>query len=587
MITLLAAALAIAGASPAYTMAVTIAPDAMRLEGRATIRWRNQTPQPVSEIQLLCDYNTQPNGSMTLTGVREASSDRDLLANARAVAVGASRPSAIAISLPSALEPDGEIALDVQWTATLPDAAARGGVVLAAHWFPQLAVLSSDGWIVHRDASRSFVFADASAFDVTIDAPAGWSVVATGREERAGESIRGRRFVQADASDFAFAVGRGWIERQTRVERTGGDPIELRLALQPEHAGHADRILADVATALARADSAIAPYPYATLTILDLPWRSAADGDVFPSFVTVTTRWMAPRRVVELERAIARSIAAHAWHAVVPADAVAHPWLVDGVSAYAAQRLTEPLVQRQLESTSPAPFLTARFFGGFVPYAIRAIRASTTRPGEPPATVRATRALQTLERYVGWPTFETILSEYGRQFRFSHPAPRDFERVAESVSGRELKWLFDEAFDPSRRFDYAIARVDAEAAPSPRYRTTVTAARLGDGVFSGSSRAPIAGFQSGRAMEIATTFADGTTLRDAWDGRARTITFGYESAAPVASVAIDPDRVLVLDEHRTNNSWTAQPHRQSTALRWSAQWMTWLQHLLLTYGLLV
>jgi len=599
MITRLIAALGIASAvqpaapaagtqSPSYTMTVAIAPAARRLDGRARILWRNETTRPAAEIQLHLLYNAEPTASIALTRLRDVSGDRDLLERVQPLAAaGEGRASILRVPLPRTIDPGGELAIEAQWTATLPDAAARGDVVLAEHWFPQLAVFSDGAWTAHQDAARSYVFADAASYDVTIDAPDGWQVAAAGREARPAAGKRGHRFVQRDASGFAFALGRSWFARRSSVERPGGGHVELRLLLQPEHAAQADRIEADVRAAFGRDFTTIAPYSYADLTIVDLPWQMRGGG-VFPGFLTLATRWLAPSRVTELESAVARALARQSWQSSILADAVANRWLVDGVSAYAAIRLSEPLVQRQLESTDPDGFVTARFFGGFVPYAVRAFRASDALGSDGLAAVSSARALQTLERYLGWPTFETILSEYARQYRFAHPSSEDFVRVAEGVSGRDLRWFFDEALATPRQFDYAVGQIVTETVgPPTRYRTTVTAARAGDGVFSGSSRAPLAGFQSGRAIEIAATFADGTTLHEVWDGRARSATFTFESIAPLASVTVDPNRVLALDLRRTNNSWTAQPKRASTTLRWSARWMTWLQNVLLTCGLLV
>ena len=575
--------------SPSYTVTVSIAPALKRLDGRAQIRWRNATTRTAGEIQLHLLSNSRPTGSIALTRLRNISDDRDLLGAAQPLAAGGQRgASVLRVQLPRAIDPGGELAIDAQWSAALPDDATRDDVVLAEHWYPQLAVFTEGGWSAHQDPARSYVFANAAAYDVTIDAPDGWDVAAAGREAAPVSGARGRRFVQPDASDFAFAVGRSWIARRSRVERPGRDPIELRLRLQPEHAAQADRIEADVRAAFQRDFSTINPYPYADLTIVDLPWPSRDERRVFPGLVTLTTRWIAPSRVTELENALARAIAAQSWQSVVLADAVASRWLVDGLSAYAAVRLSEPLVQRQLQSTDPDGFLTARFFGDFVPYAIRAFRVNDALGHDGSADVRSARALQTLERYLGQPTFETVLSEYARQFQFAHPTADDFVHVAEGVSGRDLRWFFDEALGGAQQFDYAVGRVETgPVGPPARYRTTITAARVGDGVFSGSSRPPIGGFQSGRAVEIAAAFADGTTLHDVWDGRARSTTFTYESLAPIASVSVDPGRVLALDVRRTNNSWTARPTRTPTSLRWAARWMTWLQSMLLTYGLLV
>jgi hypothetical protein len=70
-----------------------------------------------------------------------------------------------------------------------------------------------------------------------------------------------------------------------------------------------------------------------------------------------------------------------------------------------------------------------------------------------------------------------------------------------------------------------------------------------------------------------------------WDGRDRWKAFELE-AAPV-SVEVDPDRILLLDVNRTNNSWSARPAGAAAARKWSLAWLIWLQDHLLTYGFFV
>ena len=52
-------------------------------------------------------------------------------------------------------------------------------------------------------------------------------------------------------------------------------------------------------------------------------------------------------------------------------------------------------------------------------------------------------------------------------------------------------------------------------------------------------------------------------------------------------LAVDPDRVLLLDANLTNNGRTLAPRGPAAATKWSLRWMVWLQDLLITYGLFV
>jgi hypothetical protein len=96
--------------------------------------------------------------------------------------------------------------------------------------------------------------------------------------------------------------------------------------------------------------------------------------------------------------------------------------------------------------------------------------------------------------------------------------------------------------------------------------------RYGEGVFP---------------IDVRVTFADGGTITEAWDGRARWQTFTYRRGTAVTAVDVDPDRVLMLDVNATNNSWTSAPAARLASRRWSLRWLAWLEELLLTHAFFV
>lgn len=50
--------------------------------------------------------------------------------------------------------------------------------------------------------------------------------------------------------------------------------------------------------------------------------------------------------------------------------------------------------------------------------------------------------------------------EYYRQWRFRHPNPNDFIRVAEKVSGMELDWYKEYWINTTKTIDYAIGDIN-------------------------------------------------------------------------------------------------------------------------------
>lgn len=62
---------------------------------------------------------------------------------------------------------------------------------------------------------------------------------------------------------------------------------------------------------------------------------------------------------------------------------------------------------------------------------------------------------------IGNKKMDEFLLEYERQWKFKHPTPADMVRVAEHVSGLQLKWYKDYWVNTTRTIDYAIGDVVA------------------------------------------------------------------------------------------------------------------------------
>ena len=569
-------------AAPAvtYTLQVSLNPGARRLDGRGRVRWRNTSASSTDELRLSLYYNARADaradGAMDITSLRLTVSDRDVLALSTFADAG-NRPGArgtmLRVPLGESVPPGEEVSFDVGWVARVPADAAIGGVTLLAHWFPQVVAAGDHG-----------------TYDVTMDVPPGWGVAATGREETtSGPPARAtHRFVQDNARDFVWAASGDWTEQRTRVEREGMPSVDVRLLARPEHAAQLSRMTAAAAVAIRQGKALLAAYPYADLTVLDLPWGSAYADAAYPGLVTIAARWLAPMRSTELESELAAVLAKHYWQQAVGVDGVDRVSMSEGFVVYSAERLGAALVQHQLDSTIGDGFLVQRLFGGFVPYVNRSVRFNHAAERASPQGKRVALALSTLERYLGWPTLEMVLDEFATRFRFRQPTLDDFARVATSVSGRDLRWFFDGVFRDGLAFDYAVERVTPEnPSAGAAHRTSVVVARRGEGIFSGASRSRTAGYESGRAIEVEVAFADGSVRREHWDGRDRRTAFVYESAAAAERVDVDPDRVLRLDTARTNNSWTRASRASAAAARWSGIWLIWLEDLLLTYAALV
>jgi hypothetical protein len=280
---------------------------------------------------------------------------------------------------------------------------------------------------------------------------------------------------------------------------------------------------------------------------------------------------------------------------------------VAGLVEYTARRAVTPLFQGAYLPPGYA-MLEQRYFGAFVPWFVR-IRLLADADGDPlpayranpradvaaPASPEVERSLTgktvltlyTLERWVGQPAFDGVLTEFARTVRGGRATVDDFVRIASATTGQDLSWLLGQTLRQSAIFDYAVADLTSVSNGAGEFDTTVVVERLGDGVFSGSSAPRVGRFESGRGVSVVVAFEDGERAVNGWDGRDTRKTFAYRSASRATSALVDPDRVILLDTHRTNNSLSIAPQTGAASNRWALRWMLWLESVLLTYGALV
>jgi hypothetical protein len=88
-------------------------------------------------------------------------------------------------------------------------------------------------------------------------------------------------------------------------------------------------------------------------------------------------------------------------------------------------------------------------------------------------------------------------------------------------------------------------------------------------------------------VDVVVRFEGGGEQRWNWDGRDRWKAFEVDGRSRAVSAEVDPERILLLDINRTNNSAALAPAGPAAARKWSLAWLIWLQDHLLTYGFFV
>lgn len=385
------------------------------------------------------------------------------------------------------------------------------------------------------------------------------------------------------------------VERIDAIQTPNGPSSQLRLVLQPSHADQADRYATAARTAFAAYGRLLGPFPAATLTIVDPiispdlkadlttsarrvePSGSAAAGGpegppLDPrreqeAIIVAASHWFAPWTTAEPEMAVVQGIGRVYWRVQASMDDEERR-LREALATFTAARV--------FADAFPNRFVrTERYFRGLVtwPYSdapwtkdvegyLTDVALDPTAGAADVGRAHDVLSLATLERLVGAETMDRILRAYATRAASAPVASADFEAIAGEVSGRDLTWFFDATRRPDVAFDYAVDGAVTGAG-------AVVVGRVAAGVFP---------------IDIRVTFDDGSLRVERWDGRDERRTFEYASAPAIATVEIDPDDVLRLDVHRTNNSWSAHPRGRRAARSWSLRWLVWFQHTLMDYA---
>lgn len=634
-----------------YVIAVTLDAEARMLHGRQTVRWTRGGGDPIPELLFHCYWNAWRNDRSTWMledrvrgrsepGVRRRAEDwgwltvdsvrldgEEQIGRARYVAPDDGNPddrTVWAVRLPRAVRSGETVELELEWRAKVPRNFARTGFrgddYFIAHWFPQLCVMEDAGSRCHQFHAATEFFADYGSYDVSITLPERFVVGATGREvERvaAGDGLVTHRYHQDRVHGFAWTASPRYVEVEDRYESEIQAPVDVRLLLQREHRGQAERHLQALRAAFRTYGEWYGPYPHDHVTVVDPAWGSDAGGMEYPTLFTAGTRLFNPRAGGRPEHVTVHEAGHQWWYSTVGNDEMEAAWLDEGLNTYSTGRAFAATWGEQVYThrffRPPGLDGESGFFALLLPgfdhrgrvhldrleryrpdaTADFQARASFRYPPDRGGSLSYSKTalwLGTLERHLGWGQLQRILSTFYRRWSFAHPRPADFLAIVEEVSGPEARRLV-QGFLGSADYDYAVESIDSspallhgwreedgrmvyldpeetgEADAGPElFRTEVVVRRRGSGTFP---------------VDVRVTFDDGSELVRAWNGRGRWFQVVETRPARAVSARVDPDGVLLLDLHPSDNELLAEPRSLFPSAKWTARWLVWLQDRLL------
>ena len=493
-----------------YQMDIQVKADQHRLQGSEQITYYNNSPDTLREIYIHLYYNAFQPHSMMAERNRHLP-DPDSRVVPRIFNLGPDEigrydiksltqdgvPLAFDIfdtvlnaSLSEPLPPGGSTTFNIQFSSQVPLLTRRGGRdnregidFSMSQWYPKMAEYDEHGWHADPYVGREF-YAPFGSFDVRLTLPSKYLVGATGQLQNPEEIGYGYdaagtegpatesdsltwHFAADNVHDFAWAADPDYIH--DRFEGPGD--TQLHLLYQPRVADTWQRMHDWVPEILRFYNEQYGPYPYPQFTAVQ-----AGDGGMeYPQIVFLTGR-----RSPQSLRGVTAHEMAHEWfYAVLANNEADHAWMDEGFTSYATTEVTHHLTQRPGSPSHLNSYLNIIYtqkLGLFERLNTPADWFQTNLGYGMASYPGGAMIVDMLGGVVSDSLRDRWLKAYYREFKFTHPDPREVERLAEEVSGLRLDWFFEQWTDMTRTCDYAASALSSTAS-GDGYTTRVTISR--------------------------------------------------------------------------------------------------------------
>jgi len=464
------------------------------------------------------------------------------------------------------LLPGKRTKLSMVFTAQVPLQIRRSGKLnkegvdmTMTQWFPKLAEYDHEGWHPNPYIGREFhgVWGNYSV-NITIDKD--YVVGGTGYLQNANEIGHGYsekepkesdsetntwEFYAPNVHDFAWAADPDYIHDIKQSE----SGVDLHFFYKPTVNVDDWKKLQDDSILLMKFfEENIGPYPWKQYSIIQ-----GGDGGMEYAMCTMIT---GERSYPSLLGVTAHEMA-HAWFQhLLATNEAKHAWMDEGFTEYITS-LSENYVN---DKTPEFPHKSSydRYYllasSGFE-------QAQTTHSDRydynfaygASAYSKGSVFLSQLGYIIGKENLDKTLKRYYEEFKFKHPTPNDFKRVAEKVSDLELEWYLNEWTRTPHKIDYGI---DVSLLELQRVITLKRKARIPmpiEVVVSYEDGSSEMYYIPNDLLQGYKSFENDVYLMEPWNWASTEYEFEVQGNKKVVKVEIDPSK-RIADVNQLDNS---------------------------------
>ncbi|HWR60705.1 MAG TPA: M1 family metallopeptidase [Clostridia bacterium] len=352
------------------------------------------------------------------------------------------------VVLPELLKPRQKVVLQFTYKVIIPPAGERFGYgeknINMGNWYPVAAVYDDEGWNLDKYYSVGDPFySDASDYDVTIKAPAAYTIAASGTltGEKAEGDSKSWSFSAESMRDFAFIASDEFLVAEGKAGNT-----TVKSYFYKGHENKGKEALDYGIRSIEVFSSSFGQYPYPAYSVVETEFPSGME---YPGLVYINTSYYDDNYQGDsLMFTTVHETAHQWWYGVVGNDQIDEAWLDEGFATYSEGIFTEKefgrgngeLYFEYLEDAAKED-IEAKAYDGVI---LKSLDKYKNWDDYGPAVYTGGAVLlNEIRKQVGDKTFFNIMQSYYQEYSFKNATTEDFLQVCEEVSGKDFDELFD------------------------------------------------------------------------------------------------------------------------------------------------
>ena len=476
-----------------YTMSVTLDEKTSNYSGEQKLIYKNNSPETLHRVFYHLYFNAfQPGSEMavqlknspdkntrfdvnldSITKDQQGFLKVENLTQDGALVKTIYSETILEVILNKPIEPGESSVFELSFKGHVPDVIRRAGknssegvAFSMAQWYPKMAEYDREGWNADPYIGREFHGVWGN-FDVKITLDKDFMVASSGYLQNANEigmgyserkkpkTKKGKitwHFIAPNVHDFTWAADKDYIHDTY----PGPNNVTLHFFYKNDQAiiENWKKLQPHTAKMMEYYNEKIGDYPYEQYSVVQ-----GGDGGMEYAMLTLIT---GGRNYDGLFGVTAHELA-HSWFQhVLATNETKHEWMDEGFTSFIDELASNEILDKKKEFPLESSYV--RYFrlaesGGEMPQSTNANRYFHNYAYELTAYSKGAVFLAQLAYIIGYEKLFETLRTYYSEWKFKHPLPNDFRRIAERVSGIQLQWYLTDWTQTTNKIDYAIDSV--------------------------------------------------------------------------------------------------------------------------------